>query len=1218
MGGVAIISLLAGVAQLVDYAARARHAIKRTDPMLQVWNSLVETAATAAVHASAADIPVDRQEHVFELLLDLVAAGDERAWALLAGPEATEGVDFADLDPNVVGLVERFAAELTTRLTAEATRADSPLTNLVTLSSLIAIGSGVSRVESGVTRVESTLDIVAEGVETLVASRPADLSAVPSVVIDALEAAQVTDPDGVTRLKRLITDGTAARRSLEPLTESDPPGWWRSVGGKTVVAAAEHAAAYGEEAIASNLFEQAADLEGTNRPRCLARASLACRELDEGRARQLLARAQAIASDDLLVVAAGVVLDEDPSSALEALGDRLHEDDDDLLVLANVQRWALANGDRVDEAISLVRRTIDLRPTSTGTRLQLAQLLLARARGSRSSRTADLKEATAVAIEARNIRRTWHGNSAEAVLLACEAAHQSQDVETVLRLALEPPAGEALRVEADDESVATVAAVAATLSGERELAERLLPKVRSTSHRHSILGMHADMDGDRDTAVGEFVRAADAAQDDGELENALRCLAQLGEWPLPRFEEFASRLPDEADMLRGMSELNRDLVDDGIRRLGRLRKLTPLVAVLLAEAHEGDGRLDVAVEELRSGFENHGDVSLLVLACRVLMRAGELAEAEQIAADSISIAAPGSAHRRQLRHLVVELAARRGDPGRVEDLASAGIAEGDDDPGLRWHLAHALHQRNRHDEAWAELRRDPPLVPRTENEAELWLHVHARTGASDATVSDALGVVERFPDSEQVTGAALVLFYGRRGDRAVSDDEGRSVMALAESFVKRWPDSRIMWTQPVTPDDDEQLLAQITELTKPSSERRQAVHNLSELYDAGRLPLGMLAQLASVTMTEGLLGGLRPVMVSCPLDAEERRSECRAAQAALDGTAVIDLVASHVGFLDQDRWSVMVENFRRLLVPDPTVSDIDAAVASLSLDRAGFLGWDDLEERPVMTGPDPERDRERLDAARGLRGRLEPFDTRPCTNLSTFPHFDMKDSAWLAPLQIALDEDLPIYSDDLALRRLARSLDVSAFGTVAVAEALAEEGRIAEQDRDQWLLVLHDNRVVDVLADVESVTSGDRDLYAVAVSLGRPWPWAQADAVRRLLTFLKDTGDDELIAAAAHWFAVGSCRSVNADANLHNCSLIISEFHTDVASVAAAPRATALVRRACIDRGLEDPLPAATRRLRESLAAEVGDDEAAQLTVQILGGLSSRERQIVLRTVSLT
>lgn len=1204
-----LVSHLASAAQLGEYAARARRAFDRRDPGMVAWKSLIDEAAQATIHAHASDVAPDRQRLIFDKLHELVAANDERAWAVLGGPQSVSDVDLGDLDPRLAGLVESFARELTSRLAAEASRPTSPLANLTVVASLGTIGLGVARTERGISDL-------AEGMRSLVAAQPADLTETPVSVRRALEEARQADEEGTRRLERLITGGQSAAAALPPLVTSDAPAWWRRVAGLTVAAAGEYAAAYGEHATASQLFESAAELEGTNRARCLARAALEARENDVARAAELAEKATRVDESDLLVGAVNAVLQDNPAVALELLGDSPHELDPDMLILASVQRWALANADRLSGAVSLARRAVELRPDAAAMYLQLASLLLSRAEATRSSRVADLDEAMDSALEARRLRRSWHGDSAEAVLVACEVAHQLEDRATILRLGLEPPSGEALSTEATDERVVATVAVAAAIEGNELVADRLLPQVTSVFHRHVLRGMKAAREGDNDVATVELREAAAQSTNDNDLTWALRGLATLGEWPLPGFDELAERNPESAEILRGMSELHRGLPDDAIRRLNPLRRTSPLVPILLAEAQETAGRSDAAVEELRAGFENHGDPSLLALACRILLRAERFGDAERIAEEAISVVPSSRPHRREFRQLLIELASERGDHRRVEDLASAGIAEGHDDPALRWRLAHVLHLRNAHDEAWDALRRDPPLEPRDEREADLWLHVHARADTRQTTVTQLLEVVRQFRDSERVQGTALALLFTRRGDRRIEDNEAEAIRALAEGFVQRWPESEILWAKSVNPEDDELFAQQISEMARLSAGRQQSLLDVGEIYDAGRAPYGLVARVARSTLAEGLVSGLRPLVVAVSNDSAERDAEREAAAAALDQSVSADLVSVYVAAIASNGWETIQANFRRLIVPDPVVADVEAAVATLALNRGGSLGWDDLSGRPVLTGPTPELDAQHREAAQRLLSRLRPLDTAPCATLRSFPNFDAGAAAWLGPLQVAIDRGLPLYSDDLALRRLARSFDVAAFGSVAVIEALADSGRAGPVERDAWLGALHDEGVVDVYLHADQVTDAGRSPIAAAGCLSRPWAWSSAQSVRQLLSFVIASRDAEALAVAGYWYGVGASRSLDKDEACDRCAKLIGDLVADIHTAGTAPRFIVLVRRACMERGVEDPLAAAVRNLYRKLTRTVNRDDAARLTLQLLSGLDTAEQQIVLRTLS--
>jgi hypothetical protein len=98
--------------------------------------------------------------------------------------------------------------------------------------------------------------------------------------------------------------------------------------------------------------------------------------------------------------------------------------------------------------------------SSAGLLLQLARLLRARSvLGGGDSRWRDAFRSVEVALRARNLRRSWRGDSAEAVAAAAEAAIIADDPGQVWSLTRPAPDGEATAGEAGDPRVLPLAAM---------------------------------------------------------------------------------------------------------------------------------------------------------------------------------------------------------------------------------------------------------------------------------------------------------------------------------------------------------------------------------------------------------------------------------------------------------------------------------------------------------------------------------------------------------------------------------------------------------------------------------------------------------------------------------------------------------------------------------------------------------------------------------------
>ena len=551
----------------------------------------------------------------------------------------------------------------------------------------------------------------------------------------------------------------------------------------------------------------------------------------------------------------------------------------------------------------------------------------------------------------------------------------------------------------------------------------------------------------------------------------------------------------------------------------------------------------------------------------------------------------------------------------METLAKAGIAEGDTDERIRWDLIHMLHRRNQNDAAWDLLQGPPPLVPGTEHAALLWLQVHARTGRDRATVQQMLDVVAHFGDSEDVQGTALGLFYTLRGDRQVTDTEGAAVQELGARFIERWPQSAFLSAYKVTPDDPAELARQIDDIARLGLGRHKQVLDAIEMYAAARIPFGMVARVARLTVTEALLDRLGGFIVTS--FNEEGSTGVDTATTAMGEVVAIDLTAAFCAATNDTTWVRTIGAFRRVVAANALVTDAAAAEAALSLDRGGHIGYDERNQRAVITGPDKDRDRVNRVRAEALGQRLGELDTASCSRIPLLPDLDDgRELSWLAPIQIAADSGIALLSDDQALRTLARSFGVRAFGTLDLIEALAVAGTITAGEAAIWRDTLHGVQATEIHTDVEALLESTAGLEVSVGALSRPWPWATPGAVDAIIR-AADRAGAEAAALASYWFAIGACRhNPDAASNLvrKRITSLIGNLHT--ASTAAW--AITAMRDACLDRGVVDPLPGAVMDHRDDLARVVGLGESNRLTVELLSGLAVDAQQVILRTIALT
>lgn len=502
------------------------------------------------------------------------------------------------------------------------------------------------------------------------------LGQLPFSVRDALEQLRGTDDRSMSRLLEFFESATV--NPGEKLSQLlDPPVTWVGdlpAGG--LVALAEFSAAHGLANRASSLYEQASNT-GLDRSRYLALAALfAAQSGDRDRSTECITRAVEISDgDDIFVTTVQGALEENIQDMLRGL-DAARTGTDSIVVAIVAQ--ALAASDRLDEAIELLRRSTSQSPDRAGHQILLAQLLLRRIGGPGSpTRTADLAEAQRCALLARDSRRSWQGNSGEAVAVACQVAFLEHDYRGALRVGLAAPEGEARHQEAGDLAVLSFVSRAFLAAGDFARAKDTAERSENQCLEELIAAKASLFSDPPDTEGGiEHVEAAwSFAETDADRLDIQVTAAGLGMWPLPGHADLEIRDDDMAAVLLAQSEhvLGRD--DDAIARLRQYEGSSEQCAMVLAQIYADQGRTDDAVEELRHAANRFQRPAFLLPGAQFLMRAGRHQEAKELAAAVLAEMDAGAPARRDARLFLIEMARMQSNWHEVEGQARALVTE---------------------------------------------------------------------------------------------------------------------------------------------------------------------------------------------------------------------------------------------------------------------------------------------------------------------------------------------------------------------------------------------------------------------------------------------------------------------------------------------------------------------------------------------------------------
>ena len=364
------------------------------------------------------------------------------------------------------------------------------------------------------------------------------LPELPPSVAAVLRRVHAATPDGTMRLARLLARG----REQPPLTVETVlaarPSWLPDGNGQFEAALGAYANEHGHQDLALEAFTRAADYGSADAGQLASIAALLALGLDDApRARDLLRHAEQRGGGGLLTLVAQAALADHADGSAES--SRV----DEVLSRASQQELAaqptclvaagnLAAGQGdLAQAITSFEAAAAVAPALAGARLELAQALIARAAGGRSTvGTRDRLRAQSLAEEVLADVRRWSGPSEKALAVLLKSHFMIGAFKAVVQLATpESLGGSALDREASYGPVAVFGAEAALACGDRSGAEGFADLVRGTRAEAFIRALAMDPGLPPDEQAAAW-RAAMAGADTYEQQRrALYQLAALGE-----------------------------------------------------------------------------------------------------------------------------------------------------------------------------------------------------------------------------------------------------------------------------------------------------------------------------------------------------------------------------------------------------------------------------------------------------------------------------------------------------------------------------------------------------------------------------------------------------------------------------------------------------------------------------------------------------------------
>ncbi|MGW7521602.1 tetratricopeptide repeat protein [Streptomyces sp. NPDC054796] len=771
-------------------------------------------------------------------------------------------------------------------------------------------------------------------------------------------------------------------------------------------------------------------------------------------------------------------------------------------IKTQLEAKALLHLQRPGEALAVLRTADE---TSSGTGMALAAALLEYARHSRTTnRLGAGQEALAVALRVRNNRRSWSGDSTEAAVLAVQAAVVSEDLALAWKLTRPAPDGEAEPHEAEDPRMGAQTALVAAMTGRWREAEELvqcMPQGFARAQAAAVLAESKNGHGTNATDVRRLWQEAwEVAVTEGEQFTAAAGLASSGA-DLP---DLSHLKPSFGERVQELELLARALHAEGSDPLSLLRAHVTrslAIVVALAERYHRAGDIALAAETLREGSVEWNDARMMAMAASLFLETKDHPQARECAQNALRMAGPGWAGQGRMYALLVDAESADGHVDRATEAALRLLELDPLDIDARWALVKCYAIRSLLDQAWQALTTGGqvrPLDPRSSDETALWVMLGARFTTDPHFTGRALALTQRWRDDSDLVGKVLANLHWRAIQPAppLSEQDVEQLRTATAAYLERFPDSTVFRAVQIGPEDDP--------LKNVAQELRRSHENAKELHRrtaTGELPAGMLVLSSGRSYAEILLrpSAERPHVYAA--DAVTDPAEAEAVQAARSGRVVVDTSAAvTLALLEPGVAERLTGHPRSLVTTDQLFTDALHAQESLALRTDMVLTWDEDDARPAVRTTSAER----LARMRTASGRLvevvRAMPRVPRPELRSLRQLPVPRSSthWLTALDHSREHSLVLWCDDRALRAVARSEGVAAFGTLALLGARVDAGLATPEEALLTKAELLRNHYVDIpfcpdLYRAAALADGWQ-AGAVAVALSRPSAWADAKA----------------------------------------------------------------------------------------------------------------------------
>ncbi|MEV2273297.1 PIN domain-containing protein [Nonomuraea africana] len=323
--------------------------------------------------------------------------------------------------------------------------------------------------------------------------------------------------------------------------------------------------------------------------------------------------------------------------------------------------------------------------------------------------------------------------------------------------------------------------------------------------------------------------------------------------------------------------------------------------------------------------------------------------------------------------------------------------------------------------------------------------------------------------------------------------------ARISRFLQNNPQNRSLFTVEL-PNSVEGMTEALRNILEPGTDTFDEVRSHAA---AGSATVGMLAAYAGKPYAATLIQRGPGCLPIATRHTQHQIYELRSAVEAVDGPVAIDTSSLFILRLVSDEWEPISSYFSRMFFSNPSRTDIAHTVANYSRQISGMLGWDRQAGIPRMYEVSRDEQTQWRQHAEWMLDKaqhLDLFSRTALTNIFSEPHqngWDERFLPWLAALDYAIEQGVPLYADDIALRSLARERGIPTFGTTSLLEALVRKGDLHRIKYSTHMDELRFNYCVDLPLDVHSLARvAERENWRAGASsfiFSRPIVWSTAE-----------------------------------------------------------------------------------------------------------------------------